>query len=276
MFTLNCKGNLVVWDRPWVMGILNITTDSFYEGSRFRDPERILQKAQQMIAEGADIIDVGGQSTRPGSQRISASEELERVVPILELLYTHTSGILLSVDTYHSSVARAAVKAGASLVNDISAGAMDPEMLYTVGSLSVPYICMHMKGVPETMHHQSHYEDIVTEILDFFASRLEDCKAAGIHDVIVDPGFGFGKNPAHNFHLLKHLSLFKQLERPLMVGLSRKSLVYKTLGISPEESLNGTTFLHTIALLQGAMLLRVHDVLAAREAITLYTSYIKA
>ena len=275
-FTLNCKGKLILWDRPWVMGILNITSDSFFAGSRFAEPGQILEKAGQMIAEGADIIDIGGQSTRPGSERLSASEEIKKVIPVLELLSSKTNQVLLSVDTYHAAVAHAAVEAGASIVNDISAGEMDPLMLEVVAALRVPYICMHMKGVPETMHKNILYEDIVTEVLDFFSRKLEACKAAGIHDVIIDPGFGFGKTISHNFKLLQQLAKFQLLQRPVMAGVSRKSLIYRTLGIEPEGSLNGTSVLNTIALLQGALLLRVHDVKAATEAVKLVTAFSQA
>ncbi|MEP6948169.1 MAG: dihydropteroate synthase [Ginsengibacter sp.] len=276
MFSLNCKGKLVLIEKPLVMGILNITPDSFYAGSRLQNMDTILTKARQMIAEGADILDIGGQSTRPGSERISEEEEIEKVLPVIEMLIKEFDPVILSVDTYHAAVAKEAVNAGASIVNDISGGAMGKNMLETVASLGVPYICMHMKGVPETMHHDTSYENILKEILDFFIKKLDECRLAGIKDVIVDPGFGFGKTIQHNFTLLKNLSIFKILEMPLMAGLSRKSTIYKTLKIDAENSLNGTTVLNTLALQNGANILRVHDVKEAKETVTLFQAYANA
>ncbi|MDQ6756458.1 MAG: dihydropteroate synthase [Bacteroidota bacterium] len=273
MFTLNCKGKLLVIDKPVVMGIINITPDSFYEGSRLQTNEKILFQAKKMIEEGASIIDIGGQSTRPGSERISVKEELQRVLPALEIILKNFPDTIISVDTYQSEVAEETIKAGASMINDISSGNMDNEMINTVAKLGVPYICMHMKGTPENMQQQPKYENITKEILDFFIKKIDECKHAGINDVIIDPGFGFGKTISHNFTLLKHLSVFKMLEKPIMAGLSRKSTIYKTLGITSEEALNGTTVLNTFALQNGANILRVHDVKEAKEAITLYTKY---
>lgn len=276
MFSLNCKGTLLLIEKPLVMGILNITSDSFYAGSRFQNMDAVLSKARQMIAEGADILDIGGQSTRPGSERISEEEEIERILPVIERLIKEFEPVILSVDTYQPGVAKEAVNAGASIVNDISGGAMDKNMLETVASLGVPYICMHMKGVPETMHHQTIYEDMLKEILDFFIRKISECRLAGIKDIIVDPGFGFGKTIQHNFTLLKHLSIFKMLERPIMAGISRKSTIYKTLHVRAEDSLNGTTVMNTLALQNGANILRVHDVKEAREAVILFEAYAKA
>lgn len=276
MFTLNCKGKLVLIEKPLVMGILNINDDSFYEGSRFEDHDIIAMKAEQMINEGADILDIGGQSTRPASQRISAKEEIKRVIPVIEMLSKKTSNTLLSIDTYHSSVAEAAVNAGASFVNDISAGEMDKNMITKVASLGVPYICSHLKGLPETMHLTIHYENVVIEVLDFFIKKTEECRLAGIMDVIIDPGFGFGKTIQHNFLLLKKISLFKMIGKPIMAGLSRKSTIYKTLQTTADNSLNGTTVLNTIALQNGASILRVHDVKEAKEAVALVEAYGKA
>ncbi len=277
MFTLNCKGKILLIEQPVVMGILNINADSFYEPSRFTRVDEALTKAQQMVEEGAAIIDIGGQSTRPASERIPAEEELSRVLPVVKML-TEKLGekVILSIDTYHSEVARGCVDAGASMVNDISGGEMDKEMISTVAQLHVPYICMHMKGVPQTMHLDIHYEDVVSEVLDFFISKIEECKRAGIMDVVIDPGFGFGKTRRQNFQLLKQLSVFKMLDKPLMAGVSRKSTIYKTLGIPAEDALNGTTVLHTIALLNGANILRVHDVKEAKEVIQLLQVYTEA
>ena len=276
MFSLKCNGKLLLTDKPLVMGVINLTEDSFYEGSRFKNSDNIKDKVSQMINEGAAIIDLGAQSTRPGSVRISADEELEKLLPVIEILKKSIPGIIISIDTYHSKVAEETINAGASIINDISAGEMDKNMIKTVARLNVPFICMHIKGVPETMQHQPHYEDIKKEILDFFISKTSECKEAGINDIIIDPGFGFGKNIAQNLHLLKHLQIFKMLEKPIMIGVSRKSTIYKTLKITAEESLNGTTVLNTIGLLKGASILRVHDVKEAVQAVTLFKSYSNA
>lgn len=276
MFTLNCKGKIILFEKPLVMGILNINNDSFYTGGRFQNHDAIVMKAEQMMREGADIIDIGGQSTRPGSERFAAEEEMQRILPVIELLIKKTGNVLLSIDTYHASVAEAAVNAGVSIVNDISAGEMDKNMIDTVASLGVPYICMHIKGVPETMHLTIHYENIITEVLDFFIKKINECRLAGIKDVIIDPGFGFGKTIQHNLLLLKNLSVFKILGKPIMAGLSRKSTIYKTLHTTPEDSLNGSTVLNTIALQNGASILRVHDIKEARETAILVEAYGKA
>jgi dihydropteroate synthase len=269
MFSWNLKGTLKIVENPLVMGILNITPDSFYAGSRLMAENNWLAAAQKMIADGADILDIGGQSTRPDSERISPEEELNRIIPVIKKLRQLNPEIILSVDTYQSVVAKHAVEAGASMVNDISGGEMDPHMMKMVGGLSVPYICMHMQGQPENMQKAPFYENVVSALLDFFLLKKAQCKDAGINDVILDPGFGFGKTIAHNFQILHNLGVFKITGLPIMVGLSRKSTVYKTLDITPEEALNGTTVLNTIALIQGADILRVHDVKEAREAITL-------
>ena len=276
MFSLNCKGKLLLIEKPLVMGILNITKDSFYAGSRLKNMEAVKDKTTQLLNEGADIIDIGAQSTRPGSTRITADEELEKLLPAIEMLTDLFPEIIISMDTYHAKVAEETVKAGASMVNDISAGEMDKNMLKTVASLNVPYICMHMKGVPETMQQQAYYEDVTKEVLDYFIKKTNECKLAGINDVIIDPGFGFAKNISQNLLLLKNLSVLKILERPILAGLSRKSTVYKTLKISAEDSLNGTTVLNTLALQNGASILRVHDVKEAKEVIKLFEVYTKA
>lgn len=270
MFTLNCKGSLLSLEKPVVMGIINATPDSFYKGNINDD---ILALAEKMISQGVLILDVGGQSTRPGSSRLSADEELERVMPVINLIQKNFGGTILSIDTYHSKVAKAAVESGASMVNDISAGEMDTEMITTVAALGVPYIGMHMKGTPETMQEQAVYQDVVKEILDFFIAKIKQCKDAGIKDLVIDPGFGFGKTIEQNFQLLKQLALFKMLDRPLLAGVSRKATIYKTLGVTAAEALNGTTVLNTIALLNGASILRVHDVKEANEAIELVQHY---
>jgi len=273
MFTLNCKGRLLIIDQPIVMGIINATPDSFFGGSRKPTADKALQQAEKMIAEGATILDIGGQSTRPNSEQISASEEAERVLPVIQAIAKKFPETFISVDTFYASVAKQAVNAGASIVNDISAGNMDAAMLSTVASLHVPFICMHMKGSPQTMQQNPVYENITKEVLDFFIKKINDCKHAGINDAIIDPGFGFGKTATHNFELLKDLQIFKMLEKPILAGLSRKSTIYKTLNTTPEEALNGTTVLQTIALLNGANILRTHDVKEAMEAIKLVSAY---
>jgi dihydropteroate synthase len=270
MFTLNCNGRLLIIDKPLVMGIINATPDSFYEGSRFSGTDKILAQAEKMIDEGADILDIGGQSTRPGSEQVSEDTERDRIIESIEAIHQKFPEIIISVDTYYSAVAKECVHAGANIVNDISSGTMDEKMLTTIAALRVPYIAMHMKGTPQTMQQLANYENVTREVLDFFIRKKNECKMAGIVDVIIDPGFGFAKTITHNFQLLKDLSVFKILDAPLLAGLSRKSSVYKTLGTSPEEALNGTTVLNTIALMNGANILRVHDVKEAKEVITLW------
>lgn len=276
MYTLNCKGRLLVIEKPVVMGILNITPDSFYSGSRVQQLDAILLKAEQMIREGAAILDIGGQSTKPGSDRLTAAEELQRVLPAIQLIKETFPETFLSIDTYHSIVAKETVAAGADIINDISAGEMDEQMIATVAALHVPYIAMHMKGSPETMQQNPVYEDVTKEVIDYFIQKLNVCRQAGIADIILDPGFGFGKTIQHNFQLLKKLEVFQLFHVPILAGLSRKSTIWKTLNTLPEEALNGTTVLNTIALTKGASILRVHDVKEATEAITLQQAYINA
>ena len=276
MFTLNCKGKLISLQKPLIMGIINATPDSFYEGHLQGGTEHMMEIAKGMIAAGADILDIGGQSTKPGSSRISCEEEMQRVLPAIASIYQHFPAVLISVDTYYSKVAAAAVAAGAAIVNDISAGNLDEAMIPMVASLEIPYICMHMKGTPTTMQQQPYYEDVVKEVLDFFIYKIAECKRAGIKDIIIDPGFGFGKTILHNFQLLKNFTVFKMLERPILAGLSRKGVIYKTLGVGADEALNGTTVLNTLALQNGANILRVHDVREAKEVVLLMQEYEKA
>jgi dihydropteroate synthase len=273
MFTLNCKGELLIIDHPLVMGIINATPDSFYEGSRYTGADAILQQAEQMLNDGAAILDIGGQSTRPGSEKMTAEEELKRVIGGIEAIHKKFPKAIISIDTYYSLVAKEAVAAGASIVNDISGGSMDEALIPTVVSLQVPYVLMHIKGTPQTMQQSPQYENVTKEVLDFFIQKVNGLRKAGLHDIIIDPGFGFGKNSSHNFELLRNLSVFKMLECPLLLGISRKSTIYKTLGITANEALNGTTVLNTIGLMNGANILRVHDVKEAREAIQLVTAY---
>ncbi|RYD79129.1 MAG: dihydropteroate synthase [Sphingobacteriales bacterium] len=273
MHTLNCKGKLLSLEKPVVMGILNITPDSFYKGYLQDTEETVLSAAANLASNGAAIIDIGGQSTRPGSSIVSANEEVERVLPWIEKLHYHFPDIIISIDTYYAAVAKASIEAGAHIVNDISAGNLDEAMIATVASLRVPYIAMHMQGTPQTMQGNPRYINVVQEVLDFFIQKAEECRLAGIHDVIIDPGFGFGKTTAHNFSLLKNLPVFKMLEKPILTGLSRKGMVYKTLGIDAEHALNGTTVLNTLALNNGASIIRVHDAREAKEAIDLLEHY---
>jgi dihydropteroate synthase len=275
MFTLNCKGRILVIDKPNVMGIINATPDSFFGGSRFNGTEEIVAEAEKMLNDGADILDIGGQSTRPGSKLISADEEIERVIPAIKVIAKKNPEAFISIDTFYSKVAAAAVDAGASIVNDISAGSMDNKMIATVAELKVPYILMHMKGTPQTMQQNPTYENVTREVLDFFISKINELRNADIIDVIIDPGFGFAKTIDQNFELLKNLSVFKMLDKAIMLGISRKSTIYKTLGVSADEALNGTTVLNTIGLMNGASILRVHDVKEARETIKLYSATYK-
>ncbi len=254
---------------PVVMGIINVTPDSFYTGSRQQDEDSLLQVAGRMLEEGATFLDLGGQSTRPGSERISAEEEINRVLPAIEAILRHFPEALVSVDTYYARVAKAAVLTGAYMVNDISAGTLDEDLLPTVAALGVPYVLMHMQGNPADMQAAPHYRDPVLDIFDELNTRLSRVKEMGINDVIIDPGFGFGKTAAHNFQLIDRLNWFSQLGHPIMVGLSRKATVYKTLGTTAEQALNGSTVLHTVALMNGAHILRVHDVREAMEAVKL-------
>ena len=276
MFTLNCKGRLLVVDKPLVMGIINTTPDSFYSGSREESADAVLYKAEKMLTAGATILDIGGQSTRPGSEKLSADEELKRVIAPIEVINNNFPEAYISIDTYYSKVVAQAVEAGASIVNDISAGSIDSAMIDTVAALKVPYVLMHIQGTPQTMQQQPNYENVATEVLDFLIKKLNEVRKAGINDVIVDPGFGFGKMIDHNFELLKNLSVFNMLNCPVLLGLSRKSTIYKTLGVTADESLNGTTALNTIGLMNGASILRVHDVKEAVEVTKLFAAYTQA
>jgi dihydropteroate synthase len=251
------------------MGIINITPDSFYAGSRQQGVDAALKQAETMMSEGAAILDIGGQSTRPGAERVGAEEEADRVVSVIRAISLALPEAIISVDTFYAPVAQQAVEAGASIVNDVSAGNMDDQMLTTVAGLRVPFICMHMKGTPQTMQQHPEYEDVTREVLDFFIQKIDECRKAGITDIIADPGFGFGKTIAHNFTLIRQFEVFQMLRVPLMMGISRKSTIYKTLGISAAEALNGSTVLHTIGLMKGVHILRVHDVKEAMEAVKL-------
>lgn len=275
-FSINLKGRLLSLSTPLVMGILNLTPDSFYDGYRWSSKEEVLKQVGRMIAEGADIIDIGGMSSRPGSEIISAEEESERILGPIIAIHGHYPELILSVDTIHAKVAHQALCAGASVINDISAGTFDPAMLSVVAESKVPFIIMHMQGLPHNMQLNPVYDSLPDEVIRFLAERIRHCRDAGIKDIIIDPGFGFGKTTEQNFQILKGLELFKWLERPLLAGLSRKSMITRPLGIKAAEALNGTTVLNTIALMYGANILRVHDVKAAREAIRLFETYRRA
>ncbi|MFY7849685.1 MAG: dihydropteroate synthase [Bacteroidia bacterium] len=262
---INCRGRLHVFRRPLVMGILNITPDSFYAGSRMADDSNLLRTAESMLKAGADVLDLGAQSTRPGAEMVGIDEEKRRLIPALCSIKSNFPDALISVDTFIGSVAADAAAAGADIINDVSAGEDDPEMLATVARLKLPYIAMHKQGVPATMQENPQYDDVLAEVLSDFAQKITDLASLGIHEVWIDPGFGFGKTPAHNFRLLQALEDFQVLGKPLLVGVSRKGMVWRTLGITAEEALNGSTVLHTVALLKGASILRVHDVKEAVE-----------
>jgi dihydropteroate synthase len=264
-------GRLLDLSRPVVMGILNITPDSFYRDSRVEAAEDAIRQAGRMLEEGAALLDLGAQSTRPGAIPVDAEDEWKRLEPVLKAVRHHFPTALLSVDTYHASVAGRALSEGASILNDISGGSLDAAMAATAARLNAPYVLMHMQGTPSTMQDAPHYDDVVTRVLHFFGERLAHLRASGLRDIILDPGFGFGKTPEHNYALLRQLDLFGLLDCPVMAGLSRKSMIGKVLGTTVEERLNGTTALHAVALLKGVDILRVHDVKAAVEVIKLVT-----
>jgi len=267
---INVKGKLIDLGIPRVMGILNITPDSFYTGSRFRDKEEILKAAEKMLSDGADFIDVGGYSSRPGAVDLSSEDEKQRVLPAIKYISDEFPDAIISVDTFRPEVALEAVTlCGAAIVNDISGGEADPGMFPLIAKLNVPYILMHMKGTPATMHKNPQYEDVVSELLVWLGKKSVTLRESGVKDIIVDPGFGFGKNGSHNFEILRRLREFSILGLPVLAGLSRKSMIWKTLDVTPDESLNGTTVLNTVALMNGANILRVHDVREAAETIRL-------
>ena len=267
--TINCKGTLIDLSSPKVMGILNLTPDSFYDGGQHKNEKYILKHVEKMLSEGATFIDIGAYSSRPNADHVSEKEELKRILPIVGLLFNEFPEILISIDTFRSEVAKQSIEAGAALINDISAGKLDDNMLKTIADLHVPYIMMHMRGTPQTMQKQTKYDDLLKDILFYFSERLAQAKQLGIIDIIVDPGFGFAKTLEQNFELLNKLELFKMIEKPLLVGISRKSMIYKALETSAKEALNGTSVLNTVSLQKGASILRVHDVKEAMECIKL-------
>ena len=265
---INVNGRLMDLSEPQVMGILNVTPDSFYAGSRSETEKDIVQRLHQIIDEGASIIDIGGYSSRPNAEHISAAEEMNRLRNGLEIIRKHSPNAVVSVDTFRADVAKMCVEEyGVAIINDISAGQMDKEMFPTIAKLGVPYIIMHMKGTPQDMQVSPKYDHFLKEIFYYFSEKVQKLRDLGVKDIIIDPGFGFGKTLEHNYELMNHLEEFSLFELPLLVGISRKSMIYKLLGTTPEEAINGTTALHTIALLKGANILRVHDVKEAVESI---------
>lgn len=271
--SLNCRGTLLTLETPKIMGILNATPDSFFNQGTKSGQDEILVEAEKMIAEGASILDVGGMSSRPGAEEISEAEEIDRVIPILQTLHKTFPDIILSIDTYRKNVAQEALNAGVAIINDISGGQRDRSIINLCAPNQAPFVCMHMLGTPSTMQINPLYNDVIREIYSFFNHKIIELRKAGLTDIILDPGFGFGKTVQHNYFLLKNLAFFKSLNCPVMVGISRKSMIYKPLQSNPSSALNGTTVLHTLALLNGADILRVHDVAFAKECITLTEIY---
>ena len=268
--TINCKGQLVDLSTPKVMGILNVTPNSFFDGGKYKNESEMLSKVGKMLSEGATFIDVGAYSSKPSAEFVSEEEELQRIVPIINLILEYYPETLISIDTFRSDVAKVCIENGAAIINDISAGNLDDNMLETIAKYNVPYIMMHMRGTPQTMQAMTSYENIVKEILFYFSERIAQARSHGINDLIVDPGFGFAKTLEQNYEVLQKMELFEILELPLLAGVSRKSMIYKTLHSTAEEALNGTTFLNAIALTKGAKIPRVHDVKEAMECVTLF------
>lgn len=271
--TINCKGKLIDLASPKVMGILNITPDSFFDGGRYASDLQILDRVEKLLADGADFIDLGGYSSRPGADFVSEDEEVQRLLPVVGMILRRFPDVLLSIDTFRGTVAKACVESGAALINDISAGLLDGKMLETVASLKVPYIMMHMKGEPKTMQEFTQYDNLIKDILFYFSQRIAAARDLGISDIVIDPGFGFSKTLAQNYELLHGLELLQTAGLPVLVGISRKSMIYKVLETKAEEALNGTTVLNTIALSKGANILRVHDVKEAVECVKIFRQF---
>jgi dihydropteroate synthase len=267
MGSINCNGTLIDLTAPKVMGILNCTPDSFFDGGKYNSATAIVNQVEKMLSEGATFIDIGAYSSRPGAKHISEEEELNRILPVIKLLVSEFPAIIISVDTFRSNVAEQCIQSGACMINDISAGDMDLNMFPMIAKLQVPYIMMHMQGTPQNMQQNPTYENVVTDVLYYFSKKIAELHNLGVNDIITDVGFGFGKTVSHNYELLKHLALFKNLEAPMLAGLSRKGMLYKPLGITAESALNATTAANTVALLNGASILRVHDVKEAVETV---------
>jgi dihydropteroate synthase len=268
--TINCKGQLIDLALPKVMGILNVTPDSFYDGGHYKDETSIIKQVETMLTHGATFIDLGGYSSRPGADDVSENEELNRILPVIQLILKYFPDTLISIDTFRSEIARKSIETGAALINDISAGKLDTNMLSTIGKLGVPYIMMHMKGNPKTMQQLTDYDDLVKDINLYFAERIAKAHQEKINDIIIDPGFGFAKTLEQNYELLNKMELLQLTDKPILAGVSRKSMIYKTLHTTSEHALNGTTALHMVALQNGAKILRAHDVKEAMECVTLY------
>ena len=268
--SLNCKGQLIDLSTPKVMGILNITPDSFYDGGQFKDSKSILVQTEKLISEGATFVDVGAYSSRPGANFVSENEELHRIIPVVELILKHFPKTLISIDSFRANVIRECVNAGAVISNDISAGHLDDQMMKTIGELGIPYIMMHMRGTPQTMQNLTHYDHLITEIFSYFSEQVQLAKQHKIMDVVIDLGFGFAKTLSQNYELLGKLEFFQNLNCPILCGVSRKSMIYKTLNCLPKEALNGTTALNMVALMNGTNILRVHDVEEALECVKLF------
>ena len=268
--TINCKGILVDLSIPKVMGVLNVTPNSFYDGGKYKNESEILSQVEKMLVDGASFIDIGAYSSKPNAEFVSEQEEILRVVPVVALVLKHFPETMLSIDTFRSEVAKISIENGAAIINDISAGILDEKMLEVIGKYNVPYIMMHMRGNPKTMQTLTNYDDIVKEMLCYFSERVAQARSFGINDLILDPGFGFAKTIEQNYEVFQKIDLFKMLELPLLVGISRKSMIYKALDIAIENSLNGTTVLNTVALTKGANIIRVHDVKEAVECVTLF------
>ena len=268
--TINCKGILIDLATPKVMGILNVTPNSFFDGGKYKNETEILSQVEKMLLDGATFIDIGAYSSKPNAEFVSEKEEISRIVPVVDLILKQFPETMLSIDTFRSEVAKATIDIGAAIINDISAGKLDDKMFEVIGKYNVPYIMMHLRGNPQTMQSLTNYDDIVKEMLFYFSERVAEARRFGINDLILDPGFGFAKTTDQNFEVFQKMELFKMLELPLLIGVSRKSMIYKTLDTSIEKALNGTTILNTLALTKGAKILRVHDVKEAMECVTLF------
>lgn len=267
---INCKGNLIDLSVPKVMGILNVTPNSFFDGGKYKNEDEIISQVNRMLSEGAAFIDIGAYSSKPSAEFVSEQEEIDRIVPAVELILKHFPEALLSIDTFRAEVAKASIESGAAIINDIAAGELDDKMFDVIAKYNVPYIMMHMRGNPQTMQSLTQYDDIVKEMLFYFSEKVQQARSLGINDLILDPGFGFAKTTDQNYEVLQKMELFNLLELPVLAGVSRKSMIYKTLEITPQEALNGTTVLNTIALTKGAKILRVHDVKEAVECVVLF------
>ncbi len=275
--TINCNGTLIDLDKPKVMGILNLTPNSFFDGGKYnQNIDLILSQVDKMLLDGATFIDIGGYSTKPNADFVSEADEIERLTPAIQAIMAHFPNAILSIDTFRSTVAEIAIHHGAAIINDISAGNLDQKMLKTIGNLKVPYIMMHSKGTPQTMQSLCEYQNLMTDLFYYFTQKINIARSFGIHDLIIDPGFGFAKTLSQNFEILKNLSYFESINLPILVGISRKSMVYNTLQNTANEALNGTTVLNTLALTQGAKILRVHDVKEAKETIILFNKLTSA